>query len=113
MPTIPLEIVFETGSKRYVDSCGNPHGFDWKYCVWENDPIKSSKEAETSRLPEAKKKSANTFEIPAGDFIKSAYSFRVGYTTESCNMSEDQMGKGFDEYTLYFYRSCLNEKAFD
>lgn len=44
-----------TGSKRYVDSCGKPYGFDWKYCVWENDPIKSSKEAESNRLPEAKK----------------------------------------------------------
>lgn len=32
---------------------------------------------------------------------------------QSCTMNRDQMGKSFDEYTLYFYRSCLNEKAFD
>uniref|UniRef100_A0A914UTB5 Peptidase S74 domain-containing protein n=1 Tax=Plectus sambesii TaxID=2011161 RepID=A0A914UTB5_9BILA len=114
MPTIPLEIVFETGSKRYVDSCGRPEDFAWKHCVWKNnDPFKSSKEVDSSRLPGAKKKSVNVFEIPAGDFIKSAYTFRVGYTTESCTMNIDQKGKGFDEYRLFFYRSCSNDKAFD
>jgi hypothetical protein len=56
---------------------------------------------------------ADAFQIPAGAYIKSAYVFRVGYTTESCNMSDEQMGKSFDEYTLIFYRVCSNMEVYN
>lgn len=48
----------------------------------------------------------NNFELSVGEFIQSAYRFRIGYTTESCNMNEDQQGRSFEEYNLVFYRKC-------
>lgn len=46
------------------------------------------------------------FEISVGDFMQSAYRFRIGYSTESCSMSESQRGRSFDEYNIVFYRQC-------
>lgn len=48
----------------------------------------------------------NTYELSVGNFMQSAYRFRVGFTTESCNMSEDQQGRSFEEYNIVFYRKC-------
>lgn len=49
----------------------------------------------------------NIFEVGVGAFLQSAFRFRVGHTTESCYMAEDQQGRSFDEYNLAFYRTCL------
>lgn len=53
----------------------------------------------------------NTFELSVGSFVQSAYRFRVGFTTESCNMSEDQQGRSFDEYNIVFYRKCSSNST--
>lgn len=46
------------------------------------------------------------YELPIGNFVHSAYRFRIGYSAESCNMQESQRGRIYDEYNLVFYRSC-------
>jgi len=50
--------------------------------------------------------SDNVFELSVGSFFQSAFRFRVGYSTESCGMPEDQQGRSFDEYNIVFYRQC-------
>lgn len=39
--------------------------------------------------------------------MQSAYRFRVGQSSMSCGMGEDQQGRSYDEYNLVFYRKCI------
>uniref|UniRef100_A0A7E4VYG4 Peptidase S74 domain-containing protein n=1 Tax=Panagrellus redivivus TaxID=6233 RepID=A0A7E4VYG4_PANRE len=97
MPTIPLHIRFTVGDDKYVDNCGSLRDFAHKNCSFDFD---------TENHPTSYMMGENIFELSVGNFAQSAYRFRVGFTTESCNMSEDQQGRSFDEYNIIFYRKC-------
>jgi hypothetical protein len=100
LPTIPLHVRFNIKDDKYVDNCGSLRDFAHKTCQFDSTNIGVNKDPTSYMMGE------NTFELSVGNFIQSAYRFRVGFTTESCNMSEDQQGRSFDEYNIVFYRKC-------
>jgi hypothetical protein len=102
LPTIPLQIRFSVSENKFIDNCGSLRDFFHKKC---NSNFVGIEEIE---YPTSYTINENTFELSVGDFIQSAYRFRVGYTTESCNMSEDQHGRSFDEFNIVFYRKCFS-----
>lgn len=103
MPAIPIEIRIDTqDSGNYVDNCGSLRDFDQKACSFDQDPIK----ADVSKRPISRKITDEVYELSVGNYMQSAYRFRIGYSTESCNMSESQRGRSFDEYNIVFYRQC-------
>uniref|UniRef100_A0AC34Q5E5 Peptidase S74 domain-containing protein n=1 Tax=Panagrolaimus sp. JU765 TaxID=591449 RepID=A0AC34Q5E5_9BILA len=102
LPTIPLHIRFYVKEDKYVDNCGSLRDFVHKPCQYEKDSVNIG----ISKEPTAYMMGENTFELSVGNFMQSAYRFRVGFTTESCNMSEDQQGRSFEEYNIVFYRKC-------
>ncbi|KAE9551674.1 hypothetical protein FO519_005114 [Halicephalobus sp. NKZ332] len=102
LPTIPLHVRFTVKDDRYVDNCGSLRDFIHKTCQFENDSVSNGINTD----PTSYMMDENTFELSVGNFIQSAYRFRIGFTTESCNMSEDQQGRSFDEYNIVFYRKC-------
>ncbi|VDN06025.1 unnamed protein product [Thelazia callipaeda] len=102
MPTVPLEIKFDVESiDSHVDSCGSLRDFDQKPCSDEH-VVK----VEIEKQPNVQKIVEGIYELPIGNYMHSAYRFRVGYSTESCSMNESQRGRSFDEYNLIFYRQC-------
>jgi hypothetical protein len=105
MPTIPLHLRFNIPDGKFVDGCGSIRDFDHKTCQVNYDD-KKVVDADDFKEPKSYRLSEETFELTVGGFMQSAYQFRVGYSTESCNMSEDQRGRSFDEYNIFFYRKC-------
>uniref|UniRef100_A0AC34RRS2 Peptidase S74 domain-containing protein n=1 Tax=Panagrolaimus sp. JU765 TaxID=591449 RepID=A0AC34RRS2_9BILA len=97
-PMIPLQVHFRINNGEIVDNCGSFKEFNHQTC--------SQNTLEYSSLPTSYGMTENNFELSVGEFIQSAYRFRIGYTTESCNMNEDQQGRSFEEYNLVFYRKC-------
>ncbi|MCP9260115.1 Myelin regulatory factor [Dirofilaria immitis] len=105
MPTVPLEIKFNIGdSGNYIDNCGSLRDFDQKPCNDEH-AIRTDR----GKQPIVQKIVEGIYELPVGSYMHSAYRFRIGYSTESCSMSESQRGRSFDEYNLIFYRRCQTE----
>ncbi|VDN56385.1 unnamed protein product [Dracunculus medinensis] len=103
MPTVPLEIKINTADdKSYVDSCGTLRDFAHKACTLYHH----STRFDPNKISNSRKITDDIFEISVGDFMQSAYRFRIGYSTESCSMSESQRGRSFDEYNIVFYRQC-------
>ncbi|KAL3999072.1 NDT80 / PhoG like DNA-binding family protein [Acanthocheilonema viteae] len=102
MPTVPLEIKFDVGdSGNYIDNCGSLRDFDQKPCNDEH-AVRTVR----GKQPVVQKIIEGIYELPVGNYMHSAYRFRIGYSTESCNMNESQRGRSFDEYNLIFYRRC-------
>ncbi|MFH4977534.1 hypothetical protein AB6A40_004243 [Gnathostoma spinigerum] len=103
MPTTPLEIRIRSGSVgKYVDSCGSLLDFDQKACTFSQDPFKM----QIKKQPSSRMVTDNVFELSVGNYIQSAYRFRIGYGSELCSMSEGQQGRIYDEYNIIFYRRC-------
>lgn len=103
LPTIPLEIRIDVGeSGSYVANCGSLRDFNHTACASDHDPSRSG----TSKGPLSRKITEEVYELSVGNYVKSAFRFRVGYSTVSCNMNESQRGRSFDEYNLIFYRQC-------
>ncbi|VDK49659.1 unnamed protein product [Anisakis simplex] len=103
MPAIPIEIRIDTQDNgNYIDNCGSLRDFDQKACTFDQEPIKT----EVSTRPVSRKITDEVYELSVGNYMQSAYRFRIGYSTESCNMSESQRGRSFDEYNIVFYRQC-------
>ncbi|KRX73865.1 hypothetical protein T06_647, partial [Trichinella sp. T6] len=48
----------------------------------------------------------DTWELPVGAYVLSAYKFRIGPSTTLCLLPEDEAGSSFVEYRLIFYRIC-------
>uniref|UniRef100_A0A1I8F020 NDT80 domain-containing protein n=1 Tax=Wuchereria bancrofti TaxID=6293 RepID=A0A1I8F020_WUCBA len=108
MPTVPLEIKFDVGdSGNYIDNCGSLRDFDQKPCNDEH-AIRTDR----GKQPVVQKIVEGIYELPVGNYVHSAYRFRIGYSTESCNMNESQRGRSFDEYNLIFYRRCQTAMNF-
>nr|CDQ05490.1 Bm3481, isoform d [Brugia malayi] len=108
MPTVPLEIKFDVGdSGTYIDNCGSLRDFDQKPCNDEH-AIRTDR----GKQPVVQKIVEGIYELPVGNYVHSAYRFRIGYSTESCNMNESQRGRSFDEYNLIFYRRCQTAMNF-
>uniref|UniRef100_A0A915EDB8 Peptidase S74 domain-containing protein n=1 Tax=Ditylenchus dipsaci TaxID=166011 RepID=A0A915EDB8_9BILA len=120
LPTIPLQLKFSVEDGLFVDNCGILLDFDHKSCQMDidngldgdkdkvTDSRKDRKKAVGRNIrPVSNRVTENIFEVSVGGFLQSAFRFRIGHTTESCNMAEDQQGRSFDEYNLVFYRSCL------
>ncbi|CAG9535122.1 unnamed protein product, partial [Cercopithifilaria johnstoni] len=108
MPTVPLEIKFDVGdSGNYIDNCGSLRDFDQKPC---NDEY--AIRTVYDKQPVVQKIVEGIYELPVGNYMQSAYRFRIGYSTESCNMNESQRGRSFDEYNLVFYRFCQTPMNF-
>ncbi|CAD5214624.1 unnamed protein product [Bursaphelenchus okinawaensis] len=101
MPTISLHVKLTVPKGMFVDNCGALKGFKHKSCEFE------TADEETVAQPDMFKMDSTTFQITAGEFMQSAYRFRVGHSTMSCQMSEDQQGRSFDEFNLVFYRKCV------
>ncbi|KAK6765577.1 hypothetical protein RB195_025471 [Necator americanus] len=102
LPTLPLEITFSVPKGKLINNCGYLADFQHKYCSFQSDNFK----AERLRNPVANQITDDTFELSVGNYLQSAYRFRVGFTTESCFSSEDHLHGGFEEYNLIFYRTC-------
>ncbi|CAD5214622.1 unnamed protein product [Bursaphelenchus okinawaensis] len=101
MPTMPLQININVPKGMFVSDCGALKGFKHQTCELE------SSDDEVTPQPRMFKTSLTDFQVTAGDFMQSAYRFRVGHSTMSCQMSEDQQGRSFDEFNLVFYRKCI------
>jgi len=124
MPNIPLKFRINVEPGMYVDKCGSVCHFDHKPC----DPNPEDSNAESNDVleddsndvstdvshcgkrkkyaPGMSKIDANTFELEVGHYKESAYRFRIGFSADTCSMSQSQQGRSFDEYILVFYRNC-------
>ncbi|VDM66973.1 unnamed protein product [Strongylus vulgaris] len=102
LPTLPLEITFSVPKGKLINNCGYLADFQHKYCPLQSGNFK----AERLQYPVANQVADDTFELSVGNYLQSAYRFRVGFTTESCFSSEDHLRGGFEEYNLIFYRTC-------
>ncbi|VDN85154.1 unnamed protein product [Brugia pahangi] len=94
-------------SGTYIDNCGSLRDFDQKPCNDEH-AIRTDR----GKQPVVQKIVEGIYELPVGNYVHSAYRFRIGYSTESCNMNESQRGRSFDEYNLIFYRRCQTAMNF-
>ncbi|VDL63320.1 unnamed protein product [Nippostrongylus brasiliensis] len=83
LPTLPLEITFATNTVLSTATISKPR------------PCRKLLQI-----------TDDTYELSVGNYLQSAYRFRVGFTTESCFSSEDHLHGGFEEYNLIFYRTC-------
>ncbi|KAL3092591.1 hypothetical protein niasHS_007800 [Heterodera schachtii] len=107
-PTIPLQIRISTDdSTLFVDDCGGLNGFQYKPCQqFGNKQLQLEDDSERSQPPETNRVTENIFELSAASFLQSAYRFRIGHSANLCERDERQRGRAFDEFNLFFYRTC-------
>ncbi|CAI5455708.1 unnamed protein product [Caenorhabditis angaria] len=99
-PNLPLEVLIKTPHTKSVSNCGYVSYFANKQC---SDRKKST--MDDTIYPASSQIMENLFELDVGDYIQSAYRFRVSYIAEAC-FAHESNGGTYEEYNLFFYRQC-------
>uniref|UniRef100_A0A0N5C5Q7 NDT80 domain-containing protein n=1 Tax=Strongyloides papillosus TaxID=174720 RepID=A0A0N5C5Q7_STREA len=102
MPAINIEVIFRFNNSVFVDNCGPVKYFDHKLCP--SGGIGKGHDDFDNITPYSDEFTDNYYVLPIGQYIQSAYRFRVGFTSNACKIADDQRGHSYDEYTLVFYR---------
>uniref|UniRef100_A0A0N4ZCP7 NDT80 domain-containing protein n=1 Tax=Parastrongyloides trichosuri TaxID=131310 RepID=A0A0N4ZCP7_PARTI len=102
MPAINIEVLFRYNNSVFVDNCGPVKFFDHKLCP--SGAVGKINDDFDSVTPYSDEFTDNYYVLPIGQYVQSAYRFRVGFTSNACKIADDQRGHSYDEYTLVFYR---------
>ncbi|CAI2356400.1 unnamed protein product [Caenorhabditis sp. 36 PRJEB53466] len=100
MPASELEIEIEAPISMSINSCGFIEEFDNMKCGEVGDTVTHTDTPTARRVIDKK------FRLSVGQWSQSAYRFRVGLSTELCNIPEGTFGGFYQEYNLVFYRVC-------
>ncbi|KFD58313.1 hypothetical protein M514_00539 [Trichuris suis] len=108
MPHIPLEVQFILSGKEQMHFCSQEAG---EFCHGIEPNFAESKighgpEGELGFLTSVQQRQFDTWELPVGAYVLSAYKFRIGPSTSLCLLPNDEAGSSFVEYNLIFYRVC-------
>ncbi|CAI4232172.1 unnamed protein product [Auanema sp. JU1783] len=108
LPTISIDLRFKIPKGKIVNNCGYLADFENRHCSADSTPS-----YENGGYPTSYPIDEITYELSVGQYLQSAYRFRIGFTTESCFETEDNMPGSYDEYNLVFYRTCTTAVADD
>ncbi|KRX68906.1 Myelin regulatory factor, partial [Trichinella sp. T9] len=109
MPHISLEIQFDVSDKEQMQYCSAETG---EFCSGIDDAHFGDNKSinvpdmELSFATAVQQRQHDTWELPVGAYVLSAYKFRIGPSTTLCLLPEDEAGSSFVEYRLIFYRIC-------
>lgn len=100
LPMVPLQVNFDVPISKTVNNCGYIQEFDNRKC---GDHIKPTPEWD---VPKSMQLFPGSYEVSAGRWTQSAYRYRVGISSNLCNIEENTFGQFYEEYNLIFYRAC-------
>ncbi|KRY76476.1 Myelin regulatory factor-like protein, partial [Trichinella pseudospiralis] len=109
MPHISLEVQFDVSDKEQMQYCSAETG---EFCSGIDDAHFGDNKSinvpdiELSFATAVQQRQHDTWELPVGAYVLSAYKFRIGPSTTLCLLPEDEAGSSFVEYRLIFYRIC-------
>lgn len=116
LPTVSLDVNIDVPSSKFVNNCGHIQEFDNRKC---DDQSKNRSDAQKETTDETPKKTRKetlnpisielfpgNYRVTAGQWMQSAYRFRVGPSIELCSIEDNTFGGFYEEYNLIFYRAC-------
>lgn len=101
LPRTSLEIRIEAPVSKVINNCGYIQEFDNRKC---DDHLNSNQMS--MDIPTSDKIIEGRYYVTAGQWMQSAYRYRIGPSTELCSIEENQFGGFYEEYNLIFYRAC-------
>ncbi|PIC17374.1 hypothetical protein B9Z55_023638 [Caenorhabditis nigoni] len=106
MPKFSLEVNIVAPKSKVINNCGYIPEFDNRKC---DDHLHPERAATDNPISE--KQFEGTYFVTAGQWMQSAYRYRIGPSYELCNIEANTFGGFYEEYNLIFYRACNRPNA--